>query len=83
MNINHNKIKSQFCYVSTAGPIPGSVSLSDDSKMKSNSHLRLTSTWKQNTPWCKIIRLNYRDTSSLSTSWNMQDLVSQYSVVLT
>jgi len=50
MNTNHNKIKSQFCYVSTAGPISGSVSLPDGSKMKSNSHLKLTSTRKQNTP---------------------------------
>ena len=60
MNTNHNKIKSQFCYVSTTGPTSGSASLPDGSKMKSNSHLKLTSTRKQNTPWCKITKLNYR-----------------------
>ena len=43
MNTNHNKTKSQFCYVSTAGPTSGSASLPDGSKMKSNSHLKLTS----------------------------------------
>lgn len=70
MNTNTNKIKSQLCYVATAVPTSGSASLPDGNQMKSNSHLKLTSTWNQNTPRCKIIRLNYRNTSLLSASWN-------------
>jgi hypothetical protein len=57
---NTDKIKDNFPTCLHTAHMSGSLCLPHGSKMKKNSHLKLTSKWKQNIPWCKILRMNYQ-----------------------